>query len=246
MPSGPKSPVHSDQHQQEPLQGQAKECPTCHATLLEPATSLFLSETGTVVCLGCRGRTAVSLISTQDVRQYRIDLDTSYPVRPLAHELPIPQSTRRYQDIPPADFESIVSSSPASLILESSISYPGSSSPSPPYSKKSSNAHCNIIPQTLPHHQNSFVARSYEITRHQSTSYSSPDPLSDITRLRIRSRGHHCLYPGAAFQGTQKSGRNSYDVNVTIVVCLYTQPLRPCNLFVSGCKFCFFNPLWLS
>ncbi|KIJ16913.1 hypothetical protein PAXINDRAFT_168349 [Paxillus involutus ATCC 200175] len=44
-----------------------------------------------------------------------------------------------------------------------------------------------------------------------------PDPTSDITRLRVRSQGHHCLYPGATFQGTQKSGRNSYDVNVTIV-----------------------------
>ncbi|KAJ7581206.1 vacuolar import and degradation protein-domain-containing protein [Mycena floridula] len=42
-------------------------------------------------------------------------------------------------------------------------------------------------------------------------------PLTDITRLRVRSQGHHCLYPGASFQGTQKSGRNSYDVNVTIV-----------------------------
>ncbi|EKM55450.1 uncharacterized protein PHACADRAFT_256081 [Phanerochaete carnosa HHB-10118-sp] len=44
-----------------------------------------------------------------------------------------------------------------------------------------------------------------------------PDPLVDITRLRVRSQGHHCLYPGAIFQGTQKSGRNSYDVSVTIV-----------------------------
>ncbi|EGN93319.1 hypothetical protein SERLA73DRAFT_64429 [Serpula lacrymans var. lacrymans S7.3] len=46
---------------------------------------------------------------------------------------------------------------------------------------------------------------------------SSPDPLVDITHIRVRSKGHHCLYPGASFQGTQKSGRNSYDVNVTIV-----------------------------
>ncbi|KAJ7449943.1 vacuolar import and degradation protein-domain-containing protein [Mycena latifolia] len=43
------------------------------------------------------------------------------------------------------------------------------------------------------------------------------DPLTDITRLRVRAQTHHCLYPGASFQGTQKSGRNSYDVNVTIV-----------------------------
>ncbi|CDO68307.1 hypothetical protein BN946_scf184799.g34 [Trametes cinnabarina] len=49
------------------------------------------------------------------------------------------------------------------------------------------------------------------------SSSPAPDPLLDITRLRVRSQGHHCLYPGATFQGTQKSGRNSYDVNVTIV-----------------------------
>jgi hypothetical protein len=28
----------------------------------------------------------------------------------------------------------------------------------------------------------------------------------------------HCLYPGASFRGTQKSGRNDYDVTVTIAV----------------------------
>ena len=54
--------------------------------------------------------------------------------------------------------------------------------------------------------------------RSHAASSSAPDPLTDITRLRVRSQGHHCLYPGATFQGTQKSGRNSYDVNVTIVV----------------------------
>lgn len=45
-----------------------------------------------------------------------------------------------------------------------------------------------------------------------------PDPLADITRLRVRSKGHRCLFPGAVFQGSQKSGRSSYDVTVTIVV----------------------------
>lgn len=44
-----------------------------------------------------------------------------------------------------------------------------------------------------------------------------PDPIADISRLRVRSKGHKCLYPGARFEGTQKSGRNSYDVNVNIV-----------------------------
>jgi len=38
-----------------------------------------------------------------------------------------------------------------------------------------------------------------------------------VTRLRVRSKGYKCLFPGAIFQGTQKSGRSSYDVQVTIV-----------------------------
>lgn len=46
------------------------------------------------------------------------------------------------------------------------------------------------------------------------------DPLVDITRLRVRSQVHQCLYPGATFEGTQKSGRNSYDVTVTVVVSI--------------------------
>lgn len=44
-----------------------------------------------------------------------------------------------------------------------------------------------------------------------------PDPLADVTRLRVRPRGHQCLYPGARFEGSQKSGRNSYEVTVSIV-----------------------------
>ncbi|KAJ1030430.1 hypothetical protein NDA16_001339 [Ustilago loliicola] len=44
-----------------------------------------------------------------------------------------------------------------------------------------------------------------------------PDPLLELSLLRhpLKSRG--CLYPGATFNGTQKSGRNSYDVTVRIV-----------------------------
>ncbi|KAJ7741548.1 vacuolar import and degradation protein-domain-containing protein [Mycena maculata] len=55
--------------------------------------------------------------------------------------------------------------------------------------------------------------QQYHPPRHQPKG----DPLADITRLRVRAQTHHCLYPGASFQGTQKSGRNSYDVTVTIV-----------------------------
>jgi len=63
--------------------------------------------------------------------------------------------------------------------------------------------------------QNANKAASAVYTTYHSSL--SPDPLIDITRLRVRSQGQYCLYPGASFQGTQKSDKNSYDVTVTIV-----------------------------
>ena len=44
-----------------------------------------------------------------------------------------------------------------------------------------------------------------------------PDPLAELSRLRNPPKGRGCLYPGATFNGTQKSGRNSYDVTVRVV-----------------------------
>ena len=68
----------------------------------------------------------------------------------------------------------------------------------------------------------------------------SPNPLVDITRLRVRSPTHHCLYPGATFTGTQKSGRSSYDVNVTIVVRVSLRfslgHHKRINFLLTGCR----------
>jgi len=75
----------------------------------------------------------------------------------------------------------------------------------------------STIPSRLVSHQ-SRKNTSTDTPYHSHASHSSPDPLVDITHIRVRSQGHHCLYPGAVFQGTQKSGRNSYDVTVNIVV----------------------------
>lgn len=44
-----------------------------------------------------------------------------------------------------------------------------------------------------------------------------PDPMQDISRLRMPPRGRGCLYPGSIFCGTQKSGKLSYDVTVEIL-----------------------------
>ncbi|EUC62113.1 vacuolar import and degradation protein [Rhizoctonia solani AG-3 Rhs1AP] len=53
--------------------------------------------------------------------------------------------------------------------------------------------------------------------RSRSAALSEPDPYTDVTRLRLNNTRQDCLYPGAQFVGIQKSGRNSYNVSVTIV-----------------------------
>ncbi|KAF9469174.1 vacuolar import and degradation protein-domain-containing protein [Collybia nuda] len=75
----------------------------------------------------------------------------------------------------------------------------------------------NVTSAALHHHNHPSTFTHTTVISPKHTTASSPHPLTDITRLRIRPQGHHCLHPGATFQGTQKSGRNSYDVNVTIV-----------------------------
>lgn len=45
----------------------------------------------------------------------------------------------------------------------------------------------------------------------------APNPLLDVTRLRVPSSTYGCLYPGSKFHGTQSSGRSEYEVDVTIV-----------------------------
>ena len=61
-----------------------------------------------------------------------------------------------------------------------------------------------------------------------------PDPLADVTRLRVRSKGHKCLYPGATFEGTQKSGRTSYEVQVTIVVSISPMHWTPLQVSITA------------
>ncbi|KAH7340744.1 vacuolar import and degradation protein-domain-containing protein [Rhizoctonia solani] len=56
-----------------------------------------------------------------------------------------------------------------------------------------------------------------DLARSRSAALSEPDPYADVTRLRLSNTRQDCLYPGAQFVGIQKSGRNSYNVSVTIV-----------------------------
>ncbi|THH27246.1 hypothetical protein EUX98_g6939 [Antrodiella citrinella] len=82
---------------------------------------------------------------------------------------------------------------------------------------KHETSYSSLVSARSAHPSSTAVAVASGSKRRPQDHKSLPDPYVDITRLRVRSQGHHCLYPGATFQGTQRSGRNSYDVNVTIV-----------------------------
>lgn len=187
---------------------QVKICSSCHSAL-----PFFLSPADPLVCALCRERP----IDLSTHRQLRIDQDTPYPLRTSsANDTPISSSSRRQQqDIAAYD------SSPT----PSSDSFLSSPIPSANYPKKPvlSNIQCNISTTSTLHPHSTHFSSSFPYetpaTKHlQLHAQKAADPLADVTRLRIRSPTHHCLYPGATYQGTQKSGRNSYDVNVTIVV----------------------------
>ncbi|KAF4614872.1 hypothetical protein D9613_002703 [Agrocybe pediades] len=178
-----------------------KLCSSCHSAILDPIS---------LSCPLCPDRLTPSQAT-------RIDQD------PPCHENSI---SRRPQD-------TLAPTPTASLdLLDSALTYhPPQTAPSSPYPKKPVLANLQCLPVAAPvpptpqRHQLPFpsphpvdVAPSRPSPGTVSTgSQSYPHPLTDVTRLRMRSRAHHCLYPGATFLGTQKSGRNSYDVNVTIV-----------------------------
>jgi hypothetical protein len=222
MPSEHIVSTAVDQLQPDQQQGQVKVCSSCHSTLSDTTSSVFLPEADAIVCAGCREHVLSgrgTMISTE-TRTLCVDLDNDF-VRQLSQEGNALHNTRPMSDDSfdeDTDMESPISP-------DSDHLFHGTLVTPPPYTIKHVplNVQCtNNSFSKLPHHQNhgsySHIHAPSSSRRHGNAT-SSPDPLIDITRLRVRSHGHHCLYPGASFQGTQKSGRNSYDVNVTIVVC---------------------------
>jgi hypothetical protein len=206
MPSEQFSPIHADSQQD----SQIKVCSSCHCTLVDHPAPFFEP----LVCTLCRDRPTPQ----PEPRQLRIDQVVPYSARPSSHELPVLQTTRRPHQPESSHYDS--------QQAEPTHSYHPSPITSSSYPKKPvlSNIQCNISPAPAHRHQSHFSPQpTYNLTppRQQPNTATLPDPLTDITHLRIRPRAHHCLYPGATFQGTQKSGRNSYDVNVDIVVCCF-------------------------
>lgn len=213
MPSEPYAQINLPYTVQENISGQpqAKLCSFCHATLVDPSTASF--QDSQVICALCRGRPNPA---PSPPWHSRINQDVPYPFRQITHETPVLHSTRRSQESISVSFDTAPITHSETFPAYHSI-----------YAKKSStqNIHCtSVVP--IVGTQRTSCASPYE-TIDATHSNRSPvrssratffaDPYADITHLRNRSQAHHCLYPGSIFQGTQKSGRNSYDVHVTIV-----------------------------
>ncbi|KAF8643870.1 hypothetical protein AX16_008886 [Volvariella volvacea WC 439] len=230
MPSGQHLQQQSaDQSPHTEQQPQIKLCTKCSCPLNDPSAIVYLTSLGGLVCPSCRDqllapRPTVLLLPDahpdcldphQEQFSSEDEKEVHSPTKPIVdvfEHCDLPPSPRanglrsQHHSLPtPPTYVDNEPSFPqvAEVPLTDSYSTPLRQSTPPP------------VNQTTIANQ-----RTIHVTRHGSPppQYASAlDPLVDITRLRVPPQVHHCLYPGATFIGTQKSGRNSYDVTVTIV-----------------------------
>lgn len=234
MPVSPTALPHQQDHYPQP---QVKLCSSCRSPLsqdLDPSHFFPDSDVNDhlMLCRPCRERSLLQTIQQQsyDLLSYH-DVDDEFrrlhphpthgvgedPPRALTISSPVLEPAAIIEasspvpppsSFPPADrplpskvsYETLVSSAAskrAKLANPTSVAADG---PRPPVSSTPS------------------ISSSIRPNNAHLQHPLAPDPSVDITRIRMRSQGHHCLYPGATFHGTQKSGRNSYDVTVSIVV----------------------------
>ncbi|KAG8897789.1 hypothetical protein FRB99_007918 [Tulasnella sp. 403] len=154
-------------------------------------------------------------------------------VAPQTRPISIPTNPRCQSSpvvAPPSAFLPDLPSSPFSLTKPRSRSDVSDASSRPSLSSSPTESIFSSPPSSPflddQHHRPSDHLRSNSFSRPSPssssfpvsyTSFTLPDPCADITRLSRTSRGNHCLYPGASFSGTQKSGRNNYEVSITII-----------------------------
>ncbi|KIL69904.1 hypothetical protein M378DRAFT_184273 [Amanita muscaria Koide BX008] len=196
-------------------------CAKCQSTLPVISPSILVSGAVNVVCTGCRELLLLSprdQFGPIDVREGRIVLNPA-PTRIQNRDIAQTQNTR-YP--PESDDGPMPADTNGHRIPDSGHFTSDSTSKSSTPSRKptltcNTNSVLPVAPlpshNSTPHHTSTTTLES----RRQNNKCSIHAPLADITRLRVRPSSHHCLYPGATFVGTQKSGRSSYDVTVTVV-----------------------------
>lgn len=232
----PVSPATLPQHQDPHPQPQVKLCSSCRSPLsLDQDPAYFFPDSDAndhlMLCRLCKERYLPQTIQQQshDVSQYPVIPQDphplhSHPPHPTNNDAPRASTIDSSVSEPAPVIESSPSAQPPTHISPSDRPSPlkvaheslVSSAPS----KRAKLAITSLTPDGL----RSAVSSTHSVSPSVRSSDTplqhlpTPDPSVDITRIRVRSQGHHCLYPGATFQGTQKSGRNSYDVTVSIVV----------------------------
>ena len=222
MPSEQSAPTQPQPEDLDLPREQIKVCMFCRAPVSSsdadyPAHQLLIEPDIPLLCAGCRETRSIPARQQLPISGGRGSFGGSELARPVLQ-------------LPP--------DGPSPIPFPTSQTHPSTSPLDGPELSRSismsseSNSYLPRISDKIHHAPKAKVQtdNSYPISRTASSDSSqsqkesrheaiySPNPLVDITRLRVRSPTHHCLYPGATFTGTQKSGRSSYDVNVTIVV----------------------------
>ena len=236
MPSEQSVPTQPQPEDLDLSREQIKVCIVCKNPVSSsdvdyPAHPLLIEPDIPLLCAGCR-----EARNNTARQQYPIPtggrgpFGGSEPPRPVLQALQLPPDGPSPISFPPS--QPHPSTSPLDT-LELSRSVSASSESNAYFPRISDKVHHapkvkiqTDSPYPISRTVSSESSQSQKETRHET--HHSPNPLVDITRLRVRSPTHHCLYPGATFTGTQKSGRSSYDVNVTIVV--RPPPSLTCNL----------------
>ncbi|KAG9094607.1 hypothetical protein FRC06_010641 [Ceratobasidium sp. 370] len=220
---------------------QIKLCSTCHGPLVETVELVFtLGRMGPddvctspgVVCSACAERTRVSV-------HERV---LSEPLIPPGARMRRLSTLEPMVEEPSAesDGETASSGHPRTPPPDTRPTRGGVLAPLSIPSRPPVRTHASPPVFTLDAHSLSSRA-SHSVVMHRPRSLASPpspplsfgtplptrpdpsafdqelDPFADVTRLRLKNTRQDCLYPGASFVGIQKSGRNSYNVSVTIV-----------------------------
>ena len=214
MPAHPLLVVHDPLPLDQPSQAQPV-CAKCLSTLDTPG----LPGQGAFVCPACREHLLSSPRDPILASDTRIDLAPTFP-RPQSRDNSLVPSTRPLAD--PDDLVLLGDAISQRILDGIRPSDPSKSVRKPTLSCITNNVSALAPPPTHSSAHHPTPSTAIDSRRQKCTIL---DPMVDITRLRVRTSSHHCLYPGATFVGTQKSGRSSYDVAVTVVVRLPALPV---------------------
>lgn len=258
MPVENSCPVITEQIQPETAQA-VKYCSSCSHPLVDTSNAVLVPDDhdSNTVCVWCRNMQlqqqaddtfVVDGVGAPPVRATLSTIATQLNSLPLVHihdegifsdtmdmdEVPTPSLTASSPLTP-------ISVSPPTPSIHSQLITPSMSKPV----ALSIHTHSTTPPRPVFHKARNHTSTGTPL-HSPRTSHSSPDPLIDITHIRVRPQGHHCLHPGAVFQGTQKSGRNSYDVTVNIVVSRILTTTSVKLITLPGCRFFFLISLRVS